>query len=639
MSNPWIPAIFIFAYLAVVLYIGIFAFRKGRATGEDFFLASRSIGSIVFFLSLFATNMTSFAILGSSGAAYRQGIGIFGMMATSSCLVIPLTLFFIGTRLWAVGKRFGHMTQVGFFRDRFECSSTGTLIFVLTAAMLLPYLIISIVGGGTILQALTDGKISYPVGGAIVALVVMGTVFFGGMRGAVWVNVLQTLLFLSFGAIAFTVIGHNLPNGLSGTVQALLGDPRNKAPVAAAMSPIAAAMAHPATLLTRERIPWQVFLSFMLIPLSSIMFPHMSIMCFTAKKVTAFRQTVVLYPLCIMAIWLPCVFLGALAFSQPTVTRDMAGESEELATWLENNGKPQPGAIVTKDLTAALEKSKDLFAIALLQQVKMNGAEIEAKGPNGTLKGGPAFIALLAQVQAKAKDSAFKPFAYRIAGTNDSSVLLKLLKANVTPWLAGILAAGIISAVMGSDCHQILALSTMFTKDVFDYYGKGSKITEATNVLAGRVFIIVLNSLAYLVALGKPQIFDLAVTYAFAGFAAMSPVMIGALFWRRSTKLGVLASTLWVIGWMLLQIVLGQKHLAPGTAVSLGGLKLLMVNPAGGLSFFSYTLVVPMALGSAILMVAVSLITPPPSAATVERYFPKAAWAASTNRGFPIRNI
>src|ERR1041385_2196629 len=104
-----IPAIVIFVYLAVVLYIGIFAFRKGKGTGEDFFLASRSVGSIVFFLSLFATNMTAFAILGSSGAAYKQGIGIFGMMASSSGLVIPLTLFVIGTRLWNLGKRFGHM--------------------------------------------------------------------------------------------------------------------------------------------------------------------------------------------------------------------------------------------------------------------------------------------------------------------------------------------------------------------------------------------------------------------------------------------------------------------------------------------------------------------------------------------------
>ena len=98
-----------------------------RDSGEDFFLAGRSVGSVFFFLSLFATNMTAFAIIGSSGAAYRQGIGIFGMMATSSCLVIPLTLFFIGTRLWAVGKRFGHMTQVSYFRDRWECSQPERL--------------------------------------------------------------------------------------------------------------------------------------------------------------------------------------------------------------------------------------------------------------------------------------------------------------------------------------------------------------------------------------------------------------------------------------------------------------------------------------------------------------------------------
>jgi len=620
MSSPWIPAIFIFAYLAVVLYIGIFAFRKGRATGEDFFLASRSIGSVVFFLSLFATNMTAFAILGSSGAAYRLGIGIFGMMATSSCLVIPLTLFFIGTRLWAVGKRFGHMTQVAFFRDRFECSSIGTLIFALTAAMLLPYLIISITGGGIILEALTGGLIPYALGGAIVALVVMGTVFFGGMRGAVWVNVLQTLLFLSFGAIAFVAIGHSLPHGgLAGTVQWMLDPGNNTAKTPPGASSIAAAIAHPATLLTRQRIPWQVFLSFMLIPLSSIMFPHMSIMCFTAKRVTAFRQTVVLYPLCIMLIWLPCVFLGALAFSEPAVTRDMAGGSEQLQTWLEHHGNPQPGAIETTALTGALKNSRDPAAKALLQNVQAHGLEIEAVGPKTTLKGRPAFILLLSHTN----DAALKPFIYRIAGTNDSSVLLNLLKLNVTPWLAGILAAGIISAVMGSDCHQILALSTMFTKDVYDYYNKGKQIAESTNVMAGRIFIIVLNSLAYLIALGKPQIFELATTYAFAGFASLSPIMIGALFWRRSTKYGVLASTLWVIAWVLLQIVIGQKHLPPNTVVShlLG----FSISPAGSLGCYGFSPVVPMTIGSAILVWAVSLITPPPSNATVERYFPQAA--------------
>ncbi len=48
-------------------------------------------------------------------------------------------------------------------------------------------------------------------------------------------------------------------------------------------------------LITRERMPETFFWSYSLIPLSSIMFPHMSIMCLSARKVSAFKRTVVLY--------------------------------------------------------------------------------------------------------------------------------------------------------------------------------------------------------------------------------------------------------------------------------------------------------------------------------------------------------
>ncbi len=90
-----IPAIVVFLYLAAVLYIGIFAFRraKGSEKAEDYFLASRSLGPFVFLFSLFGTNMTAFAILGSSGHAFSNGIVTFGLMASSSGLVIPLTIF------------------------------------------------------------------------------------------------------------------------------------------------------------------------------------------------------------------------------------------------------------------------------------------------------------------------------------------------------------------------------------------------------------------------------------------------------------------------------------------------------------------------------------------------------------------
>ena len=291
-----IPAVVVFAYLAIALYIGIFAFRssRGRADAEDYFLAGRSLGPAVFLLSLFGANMTAFSILGASGHAFANGIVTFGLMASSSALVIPICLLVIGTRLWALGRRHGFMTPVQMFRDRWECGHIGTVIFAVQAVLLVPYIIIAVMGGGTTLAAVSGGVIPFWLGGAIVSLVVMGYVFFGGMRGTAWVNTLQTVLFLMFGTIAVVVIGAGM-GGFSAAMESLAGSPST------------------APLLTRERFAPLYFLSYTFIPLSSIAFPHIGIFCLTARRLEHFRKTVILYPLCMLAIWLPSVFLGVSA--------------------------------------------------------------------------------------------------------------------------------------------------------------------------------------------------------------------------------------------------------------------------------------------------------------------------------------
>ena len=149
-------------------------------------------------------------------------------------------------------------------------------------------------GGGRVLNDISGGRVAYWLGCAIVALVVTINVFFGGMRGTVWVNIFQTCLFLVFGAVAVAVISHALPGGFGEYIEKIAGNPKTS------------------YLVTRQRMPERYFWSYTLIPLSSIMFPHMAIMCFAARKVTAFKRTVVLYPIAIMAIWLPCIFLGVL---------------------------------------------------------------------------------------------------------------------------------------------------------------------------------------------------------------------------------------------------------------------------------------------------------------------------------------
>jgi SSS family solute:Na+ symporter len=532
-----IPVIVILLYVSLIAFVGSIAFRRSKSNTEDFFLANRSVGEMVFFLSLFATNMTAFAILGSSGMSYKQGIGVYGLMASSSGLVIPLTIFFIGTRLWAIGKRFGHQTQVSYFRDRWECDAIGTIIFALSAAMLVPYMIISIMGGGTVLAQIShsgaDGHplIPYWLGCVIVAVVVTLGVFLGGMRGTVWVNVLQTTMFLCFGAIAVTVISHNLQaergQSISQLISGLVHDPKN------------------GFLATRERMPQQAFWSYTLIPLSSIMFPHMAIMCFSARKVTAFKRTVVLYPIAILLLWLPSVFLGVLG-------------------------------------AAALGNVPD---------------------PDG--------------------------------------ILLALLGKYAPVWLAGILGAGIISAVMGSDAHQVLALSTMFTKDIYQHYGGREKYGERGAVHFARAFIIIVTLIAYFVALelkDKQNIFDTAIRYAFSGFAAMAPVMIAALFWKRSTKWGALASTLFTAACLVSFALIQNTHKAGEVIWQLGqgkdAIKVLFLNPRGDVSLWNgFMTVVPMVFGSALLMLFVSLLTRPPSQKTIEKYFsvPKSVAAPASS--------
>ena len=67
----------IILYLCLVVVIGSLSHRLFRGTGEDYFVASRSIGPFLLLMSLFGTNMTAFAILGASGEAYQSFPGAF----------------------------------------------------------------------------------------------------------------------------------------------------------------------------------------------------------------------------------------------------------------------------------------------------------------------------------------------------------------------------------------------------------------------------------------------------------------------------------------------------------------------------------------------------------------------------------
>ena len=73
----------VIVYFFAVLAVGYFAHRAFSGTSEDYFVASRSIGSFVLLMTLFGTHMTAFTILGASSEAHLRGIEVFVLMGSS----------------------------------------------------------------------------------------------------------------------------------------------------------------------------------------------------------------------------------------------------------------------------------------------------------------------------------------------------------------------------------------------------------------------------------------------------------------------------------------------------------------------------------------------------------------------------
>lgn len=486
----------IFAYLVVVLIVGTLAHRAFRGTGEDYFLASRTIGPFVLLMTLFGTNMTAFTMLGASGQAYREGIVVFLLMASSSSILIPLVIYFVGTRLWWIGKREGYLTQVQFFRARYESDGLGLLLFAVLSTLMLPYVLIGVKGGGDALQAISGGPergVAAWIGSLLICGVVFVYVTYGGMRSTAWANTFQTLVFIIVGCVTFFVILRAY-GGLGRAMETL-------------------SASHPDLLAVGDtskdpRLRYRMF-SFLFLPASMGAFPHIFSHWLSAKDARAFRYSIVFYPVCITLVWVPMVVLGTI----------------------------------------------------------------------GNIDYSPPL---------------------------DGPILVKLILDHAGSALAGILAAGVFAAIMSSLDSQTLAAGTMFTQDIVRHYGFRDRLSEAQQVLSGRLFVMGLLALAFLFSqLTDQSIFALGV-WSLTGYTGLLPIVIAALFWKRSTQKGVVAAVVTVAAlWIYFFI---QSLGAPGE-YSVGGSGVLPV--------------VVIVVGATLALVVVSYLSRPPRDSVIEKFFPR----------------
>ena len=230
---------------------------------------------------------------------------------------------------------------------------------------IIPYLLIGIISAGKFMQGTAD--ITPWKTGLVICSVVLTYVFLGGVRSAAWANTFQTLVFMLTGVVAFAMIAKAVAAKTDEGPGTFLQNVKRSTEYVEEHKPARLARGiHPATLAEYQEYETSLgkyeeyeslkdtwgalvqdmggeelaatvmdkpepvekpefmaspkpsmtkllWITYLFIPLSIGMFPHVFQHWLTAKSAKTFRLAIVAHPICIAVVWLPCVIIGTWA--------------------------------------------------------------------------------------------------------------------------------------------------------------------------------------------------------------------------------------------------------------------------------------------------------------------------------------
>ena len=178
------------------------------------------------------------------------------------------------------------------------------------------------------------------------------------------------------------------------------------------------------------------------------------------------------------------------------------------------------------------------------------------------------------------------------------NVFIVLSRHLLPPLLAGLVMAGILAATISSSDSYLLIAASAVSLNIF----KGILKKDASDkqvMTMSRIILLLIAVAGVVIAMDENSVIFTIVSFAWAGFGAVfGPIMLFSLFWKRTTQAGAVAG-----------MVTG------GVMVFLWK---LVLKPLGGV-FGIYELF-PAFVLSCLAILAVSLLTPAPSAAILQEF-------------------
>ena len=427
-----IPYLALAVYFFFTLWVGLIGYRSQKNTAEDYFLANRGLGAIVLFFTLSATNFSAFFFLGFAGSGYRIGISYYPMMAWGTGFA-ALTFYYIGDRVWRLGKEKGFITPPELIFHRFKNHPLKLVFLGVMVIFTLPFLALQPIGAGYLLENLTGGQIPYFWGAAFFTLAIVFYVCIGGMNSVALTDVVQGILMFSLMIGALLAISHSL-GGVSAANQAVYE-----------FKPELFKRQGVDNFFTQKKWFSYICLWTFTIP----MFPQMFMRFYTPKSADSLKVATIFYPIITSILFICPVLIGM---------------------W---------GHLTFPDLI----------------------------------------------------------------GKEADQILPLMLGEHSSKILASLVMVGALSAFMSTLDSQLLALSSMLTRDIYiPYFRPQASLSEET--LIGRLLIIILAIIGLIFAYKPPESILSLATETFTGLSVLFPTVIATLYGKNVSAVGCLLSIL-----------------------------------------------------------------------------------------------
>jgi SSS family solute:Na+ symporter len=282
-------------YLVLALAVGLLAYRLTSSEAEDYYLASRSVGTVVLLFTTFATLLSAFTFFGGPNLAYGAGPEWILVMGLMDGILFAILWYVVGYKQWLVGRSYGYVTLGEMLGDRFDSTVLRALVAAVSLFWLFPYVMLQQVGGGQALVGLTDGVVPYWAGAALITVFMIVYVVVAGLRGVAWTDTLQGIFMLGivWVAAAWVVTG---AGGLSAIGSQLAAEKPDFVALGGGLYS-----------------PQWMIASAVTIAFGVTMFPQINQRFFVARDDRVLKRSFALWPVLVLLLFVPAFLLGSWA--------------------------------------------------------------------------------------------------------------------------------------------------------------------------------------------------------------------------------------------------------------------------------------------------------------------------------------